>query len=297
MWYYTGMSLYDYEVFNTVVEQGSFNKASRILHVTPSAVSHIIAKLEEDFGFPLLYRNRTGIALTPDGEKMLPSIKEILQCNEQLNQEISDLNGVSNGIVRIATISSVAKSWLPSIVKGFKEEHPNVTVRISQGSYNEVADWINSGSADLAFVTGSYKGTEETELIPLAEEQLLCAMPRDKKTKKKKCITLDELKDEILIHPLGIDDEVQEYIDKNGLVSGYEYVFDDDSAKLAMVEQGLGICILPELSFSADRYDVKVLPLDPPGSRKIFLAVAHAKFTAPATEEMREHITEYVENI
>ena len=275
----------------------NFTETARQMYMTQQSVSKYIAKLEEDFGFPLLYRNRTGIALTPDGEKMLPSIKEILQCNEQLNQEISDLNGVSNGIVRIATISSVAKSWLPSIVKGFKEEHPNVTVRISQGSYNEVADWINSGSADLAFVTGAYKGNEETELIPLAEEQLLCAMPKDKNTKNKKHITLDELKDETLIHPLGIDDEIQEYIDKNGLISGYEYVFDDDSAKLAMVEQGLGLCILPELSFSADRYDVRVLPLDPPGSRKLFLAVAHAKFTAPATEEMREHITEYVENI
>ena len=65
------MSLYGYEIFETVVEQNSFVKAAHVLNLTPSAVSHAIAKLESDIGFPLFIRNRNGVRLTGEAEKIL----------------------------------------------------------------------------------------------------------------------------------------------------------------------------------------------------------------------------------
>ena len=69
------MSLYGYEIFETVVEQNSFVKAAHVLNLTPSAVSHAIAKLESDIGFPLFIRNRNGVRLTGEAEKILPYIR------------------------------------------------------------------------------------------------------------------------------------------------------------------------------------------------------------------------------
>ena len=292
------MSLYDYQVFNTVVQQGSFNKASRILHVTPSAVSHIIAKLEDDFGFPLLFRNRTGISLTPDGEKMLPSIQELLSCSEQLNQEISELNGIMDGTLRIAAFSSVACSWLPKIKKKFKDEHPQVKVNILQGSYGEIEEWLRTDAVDLAFVTGVFRPTDEIDVIPLTSDRMMCALPKNFKTHSKKYVTTEEIAGEIIIHSSSnSENEIYEYVEKHDLHTGYEYVFDDDNAKLAMVEQELGVCILPELILKNKPYDIKALPLKPAAERSICLAVAHAKFTAPATQELKNHIIEYVTSI
>lgn len=280
------------------MQQGSFNKASRILHVTPSAVSHIIAKLEEDFGFPLLYRNRSGISLTPDGEKMLPSIQELLSCSEQLSQEISDLNGVMEGKVRIAAFSSVACTWLPHIVRRFKEVHPHVTVNILQGSYGEIEEWLRTDAVDLAFVTGVFRTGEETEVLPLATDRMMCALPKSFKTRSKKYVTTEEIAGEILIHSSSnSENEIYIYTDENDLRTGYEYIFDDDNAKLAMVEQELGVCILPELILEGKPHDIRALPLKPAAERSICLAVAHAKFIAPATEEMKNLIVEYVSEL
>ena len=65
------MANFSYEVFSKVVERGTLAKAAAELNVTPSAVSHSVSQLETELGFPLLIRNRTGVALTEDGAQVL----------------------------------------------------------------------------------------------------------------------------------------------------------------------------------------------------------------------------------
>ena len=292
------MSLYDYRVFETVVRQGSFSKASKILHVTPSAISHIIAKLEDDFGFPLLSRNRNGVRLTADGRAILDAIEELLLCDERLNQEISDLNGFVSGTVRIASFSSAACKWIPGILTGFKDRFPQIDVRVRQGTYAEVASWIDSGAVDLAFVTGTYRAPDDIEMIPLKEEPLYCVMPQSYPSKSDGSISVSELGGLPLIHSsLGAPDEIQEFIETNDLTSGYEYILDDDNAKLALVEAGHGICVLPEMCVDTEHFDIKALPVEPAFTRSIYLAVAHSRFLAPATEEMKKQIIAYCEDL
>ena len=75
-----------YEVFEKTVELSSLTKAAEELGLTQSGVSHIIAALEEEFGFPLLMRSRTGARLTPEGEKIMPILRDILRSQEQLTR-------------------------------------------------------------------------------------------------------------------------------------------------------------------------------------------------------------------
>ena len=58
------MTLLSYQVFKTVVEQGSFQKASEVLGITPSAVSHAVASMENELGTSLFIRSKSGITLT-----------------------------------------------------------------------------------------------------------------------------------------------------------------------------------------------------------------------------------------
>ena len=84
-----------YEVFEKTVERSSLTKAAEELGLTQSGVSHILASLEEEFGFPLLTRSRTGARLTPEGEKIMPFIRSILRSQEQLDQTAAELRGLS----------------------------------------------------------------------------------------------------------------------------------------------------------------------------------------------------------
>ena len=86
------MSLYLYEVFKTVAEYKSFSRTAEAMHITPSAVSHAIANLEEQFGFALFERSRKGVQLTVNGEKMLPLVNRVRECNENVLQEAGRIN-------------------------------------------------------------------------------------------------------------------------------------------------------------------------------------------------------------
>ena len=74
------MANFAYRVFSEVAKQKTFVSAANVLNVTPSAISHSISGLEEELGFALFVRNRTGIMLTPDGEKVLPLYKDRIYC-------------------------------------------------------------------------------------------------------------------------------------------------------------------------------------------------------------------------
>lgn len=64
-----------YTAFLKVVEVGSFTKAAEILGYTQPAISQMIASLENELSIKLLYRSRYGVRLTPEGERLLPSVQ------------------------------------------------------------------------------------------------------------------------------------------------------------------------------------------------------------------------------
>ena len=104
------MTLFSYEIFDAVARQGSFNKAAQQLHLTPSAISHAIAVMEEELGFALFNRGKNGVSMTSYGASLYPSIRAVLNSDEALKQSIARLNGLEKGKVKkrfVGTIQSV----------------------------------------------------------------------------------------------------------------------------------------------------------------------------------------------
>lgn len=145
------MSIAKYEIFQTVIELGSLTKASESLNISQSGVSHAISSLEKDLGFSLLTRNKAGIRLTVNGERMLEYIREILQLNEKMLQEAGEIKGLEIGTVRIGTFSSVSAVWLPGIIKKFTDQYPHIKVDIAEGKQEEISRWISQGIIDFGF--------------------------------------------------------------------------------------------------------------------------------------------------
>ena len=140
------MANFSYEVFSKVVERGTLAKAAAELNVTPSAVSHSVSQLETELGFPLLIRNRTGVALTEDGAQVLPIIQSIQNLEEQLTQVADNINGVNTGRIRIGAFSSVSTNWLPTIIRRFKKRYPHIEISVVQGTFNRIVEAVRLAS-------------------------------------------------------------------------------------------------------------------------------------------------------
>lgn len=291
------MSLYLYEVFKTVAEYKSFSRTAEAMHITPSAVSHAIANLEDQFGFALFERSRKGVQLTVNGEKMLPLVNRVRECNENVLQEAGRINDSDVGEVRIGVLHSVALTWMPEIIKRFKDKYPNIEVRIYEAGYNEISDLLYKHAIDIGIVADSFvKAGQMFEL--LVKDHMVCVVPADFTTKSEKMITVEEIKrGKLLMQYDAGEIELKKFLEDNE-ISVDEYIkVDDDNVMVALVEQGLGISVVPGLCVKNSRRKVKILGLKPDVYRNLGLVTASTRSPAPATVKMIAEIKNYVKTV
>lgn len=79
------MKTFTYQIFASVAENASFKKAAKELNITPSAVSHAIANMENELGLPLLIRNRSEMVLSQAGKELLPMVERLLNEDRQIH--------------------------------------------------------------------------------------------------------------------------------------------------------------------------------------------------------------------
>ncbi|WP_152381451.1 LysR family transcriptional regulator [Paenibacillus brasilensis] len=287
------MNLFKYKVFLSVVETGSFTKAGELLNLTQSAISHAVSGLEHELGLTLLIRGRSGIKLTSNGERLMRHFREIVQMNERLYQEVALIKGLETGTVKIGTFSSVSIQWLPGIIHKFNEQFPLIELKLLDGNYHEIENWIASGEADFGFV--NLPTLDVLEVLPLKKERMLCVLPSNHMLREQTTIRVDQLLDEPFIMPAsGCDTDVWRIFSQHKLAPTIKYELEDDHAIMAMVQNGLGVSILPEMILVQNPYELCIRPLDGPYSRSIGIAAASLKSMAPAAKKCMNFIAEWI---
>lgn len=290
------MTLLSYEIFQSIIDNGSFAKAASALHLTPSAVSHSISGMEEEIGFPLFIRSKNGVQLTSAGEEISPYIQKIVSSNNSLSQAIAQMQGLQTGTVRVGCTNTVCLTWIPHILRTFQEEYPQIDVEIFQGSYDDVILWIKNGNIDLGIV--SEEASEKLPFIPLYEDSLVCLVPKGFMPKGTKCMTPDDLKGQpFVIQQDSCDIDIINFLNKYHLsIRANCHILDDQSA-IAMVQCGAGISIMPELILETAKSSVDVYPIEPAQHRILGICSQNRDFMSPAAKVMLKHIKNYVRTL
>lgn len=287
------MPVNKYEAFLKAAELGSLTRAAAELGVTQSAVSHMLGTLEEELGFSLLKRGRSGARPTAEGEQVLPAIRGMLNSREQLEQTVAAIRGLDCGTVRIGTFTSVAVHWLPGMIKRFQADYPNVELKLMNGDYHDVEQWLSDGSADLGFVALPTK--VKGKLTALLEDRLLAVVPKEHRLASLPRFPIKEVEHEPFISLLETSDhDARRALEAAGVKPNIRYTTKDDYAIIAMVEQGLGVSIMPELLLSGRSDNVRIMELAPPASRTIGLCLPDADRAGPATLRFAQCVSEWV---
>lgn len=133
-------------VFVTVAQEGSLSAAARVLGLTPSAVSRVIARTEQRLGTRLLLRTTRAITLTAEGEAYLRAARRILADMAEVEEAIAD-QGVPKGRLRVSAALGHGRMAIVPLVAAFSARYPNIVVDLNLG--DEVVD-ILGGQADVA---------------------------------------------------------------------------------------------------------------------------------------------------
>ncbi|MES2600005.1 MAG: LysR family transcriptional regulator [Pseudomonadota bacterium] len=134
--------------FVAVCETGGFTRAAQRLHLTQSAVSHQIRRLEEQVGRPLLYRTTRKLTLTEDGEDFLRHAEQILQSQEALTRRFH--SSTASGAIRLGVPENFIGDRLPQLLGRFARQYPAVRLEVSVSVCLDLRAKVDAGDLDLA---------------------------------------------------------------------------------------------------------------------------------------------------
>lgn len=281
--------LQKYEAFVKAAELGSFTRAAEALSYTQSGVSRMIGELERDWGVRLLARNRAGVRLTSEGERLIDQVRRVCAEQRKLEALAGELNGLQTGLIRIGTLSSMATHWLPAIVRRFQQDYPAIDYELLLGDYLEIEQWVFDGRVDCAFVRLPVHARLQTTF--LARDRMLAVLPEGHPLARLDRVPFASLAEEpFLLLQKGANDEILQLFRAEGVTPDVRFTTWDDYAIMSMAENGLGVSILPELILRRCPYRIELRELDPPAWRDIGVAVRSRDELPLAVERFLEYV-------
>lgn len=287
------MDIRKYEVIIKAAECGNLTKAGESFGYTQSGVSHMIKSVEEEFGFRIFLRGRDGVSLTPDGERVIPALREIVKWNESLGQTVSAINGLIRGQLRIGSFTSIAIHWLPKIIRRFQENYPNISIDITEGGISALESALEEGAVDLTFM--SVQPGRSFDRILLRKDPFLAILPKGHPMAGEKKFPLEAFNGvDFILVTHGFDYDTNRILKKYSLTPSIKFTSHDDHTVFSMVENGLGVSILPELVMRSYSGRGVTLPLVPEVSRDLALCVPSFADASPACRRFIEYVKKMI---
>lgn len=289
--------LKEIDVFVKVVDLGSFVKAARELHVTQSALTQRLRKLEEALGARLIDRTTRTVAPTAVGRSFLPSARRMIAQFEQSVADVRDVIGIRSGRVSIASLISVATNILPEVLKDFAAEHPAVRVRVFDESEQDIIEYIRRGDAEFAIDMEMAEPDPDLIFTPVMQDRFVMACRRDHPLAEGGPVRWEDLTDMPVVtlgQRSGTSRLLFAQLPKARDNVAWRYEVQHLSTKMAFIEAGLGVGIIPEMSMQTLPSGALVYrPLVEPGfGRSIVIVERRDTTLSPAASALKQALTE-----
>jgi DNA-binding transcriptional LysR family regulator len=126
--------------FSATAHSRSIRAASERLHVSPSAISRQIAKLEHELRAPIFDRRAQGMKLTPAGEILLSKIDGVMREFSRVKSHIAALQDLQAGNVDIYCFQTAIESFVAPVLNRFHVQYPDVTFNVRMSSTDEAIE-------------------------------------------------------------------------------------------------------------------------------------------------------------
>ncbi|MDA0782470.1 MAG: LysR substrate-binding domain-containing protein [Proteobacteria bacterium] len=233
-------------IFVTLADSLHFRQASQIHHMTPSTLSRIIQRLEEELECKLFIRDNKSVIITKQGEEFYSFAKDALTKFEILQHNLHSNDSESlKGSITIECTVTIAYGVLPHIIKAFIEKYPNISLNITTASPERSMKRLIDNAVDFV-IQPIFGGAPVDTKHKIISSSKLVVVGSPSLPKIQSLKDLEKLPVIVSKYPAIV--KIIEKIFKDNDVEPmiHSYV-DGNEATLAMVAAGLGYAILPEI--------------------------------------------------
>jgi DNA-binding transcriptional LysR family regulator len=187
------MKLNQLEIFCNIIETGSFSRAAEALHLSQPTLTEHIKSLEDYLGTLLLDRLGREVLPTKAGKILYDYAQKILKLKKEAEQTLWSLKGELKGDLNIGASTIPGEYILPSLIKGFRDNFPDIRIKLSISDTKKVTDDILNNRIELG-VVGAVIENAKLEYHAFVNDELILIVPPRSSWGKMKSIPLEKLK-------------------------------------------------------------------------------------------------------
>ena len=284
------------EILMTAADLGSFTKASEVVGYTQSGLTHMMDALEREIGFPLLQRSHNGIQLTEQGAQLMPAIREFLQANANLENQIRAIAEKKTEVIRVAAYSSIAMHWMPEILYRFRRRCPEIKVDLRMVDHAlEPFELLEKGQTDVIFA--SRQNYSCCDWVPLYQEKMLAILPKDYPLTGD-VFPLRDFEGQDFIMPYGkFENDVNAALAPVGIRLNAQQSRVDDETVIRMVGKGLGVSMMAELMIRGSTADVQCVPVYPTAVRELGMGTHIRKKETESIRKLKDCVLQFIREL
>jgi len=258
------------EGFVAAARERSVTEAARSLFITQPALTSRLNSLERRVGSQLLVRRRSGVELTEAGRAFLPFAERALEAVAEGRRLVDGLARGEGGQLALGASPAVSTYALPAVLHRFTETHPGVGLVVRTGHSEEVLDLVKRGEVELGLTR--LLRDPAIESTTLWEDELVLVVHEGHPFVAGGWARLEELGEEhfVLFDRSSSYHELTSALFREAGIAprGLMELDNIDSAK-KMVEQGLGIALLPQIAVATELADgrlhrIRIVEQPPP---------------------------------
>ncbi len=262
---------------SAVARHGSVRAAAEGLHVTTSAVSQQLAKLERETGQQLLAKNGRGVRLTDAGRLLAGHAARILSQVELAEAELEAHRGQAVGELRMGAFPTAARGLFPDALAALAVDHPQLRARLWEMEPGDSVRAVVRGDIDLGVVLDWYNRPlslpEGLAKAPLLDDPADVAMPSDHRLAGRRTVELEDFAEDAWISwPQGefCHDWLMFTLRSKGIEPRIAHMAEEHGTQLALIARGLGVAVAPRLGRGPVPEGVSVVPVRHPMRRHVY---------------------------
>lgn len=243
------MNIRQVRAFLAVAQSMSFTQAAAQLHLSQPALSLSIKGLEESLGGKLLIRTTRHIALTPEGEALLPIAKQLLAQWDTAEEQMKQRFSLQVGKITIASMPSFSASLLPKAIRNYHSCYPNIQVAIDDTLSDKIVKMVRNQHVELG-ISFEPDSLAELSFHPLFEDTFIAIFPKNHPLEKQHSVTwqaLLEYKFITLQHPSSVRSMIENTLSEAGIKLKVAFDAHQLNTVGRMVSEGMGVAVVPEI--------------------------------------------------
>ncbi len=192
---FQNLTMQQFEALIHLIEERSFSRAAKKMHLTQPSLTKHIRNVEEALGVKIVNRSSRSIVLTPEGRVLYDYARRIIKLRDEARERVLRLREEEAGDIRIAASTIPATYILPYAIGGFRKKHPRIRTTVRTADSSDVIETVLDNGAEIGFVgkkpTGGKLFAEE-----LWKDRLVLAIPSGHPWAKRRSVGVAELSKE-----------------------------------------------------------------------------------------------------